>query len=581
MPTISEMSLCGAILITVIIILRALLINRLPKKAFLFLWAAALLKLLLPFRLPSPISIYHAVGTLFLNGNPEIFGQNTILGNTLLPQAAPDSTAAAPAASPLIMQAQPPLFPGFSGKAANGLLHALSPVMLVWMAGFCFFALYIFIIHLKSRRVYRVSLPLEQPFLKNWSETHRLRRRPVQVRCSDRIESPLTYGILWPVILLPKNMDWEDEEKLGFILTHEMTHVRRFDALTKWLLAAAVCIHWFNPFVWVMYILANRDLELSCDEAVLHRYGPGAKAPYALALVSMEERRSRPAPLAGSFSKSALKERITAIMTSRTITPAAALAAVLITAVTVGVFATSAPAMPAAAGTKPDSQNSAAGKAPDGISPGPEQTAVYANADYVLPTDYPEPSYSRREYDRLADALVFDSWESMSIAEFNRRVYAALYGKDNNGTGVLFLYEKILSEIPDADPLASYYGKTVRSSLTEYSARQQEAYSGKRLDPECSVYFESRDLLESEEQPSSFHMTMYSFSYRILNQDTLTVSERDAFLRELTSRPQTALTQNASESFTRQDFEAALKDIGAAVSDDKIAFTGCSVDQFE
>lgn len=564
MLTLYGMSFYGAILITVIILIRSLAVNRLPKKVFLFLWAAALARLLLPFRFSSPTSIWHTVGRLL--------PQTMTVSNNIL-QTAQLSPAAPPAVQP-----ETALLPDFTGDAAGTLSSMLSPAMLFWLAGFSLLALYLVITHLRSRQIYCCSLPLEQQYIQKWIQECRL-RRPVQVRCSDRIESPLTYGILWPVILLPKNTDWEDEHKLGFILTHEMAHVRRFDALTKWLLAAALCVHWFNPFVWAMYVLAGRDLELSCDESVLRRYGPDAKAPYALALVSLEERRSRPAPLISSFSKNALKERITAIMTARTITPAAALSAMLITALTVGVFATSAPAMPGAAA----GQNS--GEAVKTPSSSEKENAILTDAQeeagYALPSyDSAALSYTREEYDRLLAALQTDHWETMSIAAFNRHVYAALYGTQAQENDLYFLYGQIASEIPDTDPNASYLKNTVRYSLTEYSIRQQEAYSGKRLDPECSAYFEN-PAFYMEEQPVSFSMTNYRFSYRILDQDALTVAGRDAFLQQILGQADALLRENALRDFTRQDFETALKKIGAAASGSEITFTGCSIDTFE
>ncbi|RAZ18687.1 peptidase M56, partial [Klebsiella oxytoca] len=70
---------------------------------------------------------------------------------------------------------------------------------------------------------------------------------------------PLTYGIIHPVILLPKSTDWTDTERLNYVLEHELAHIRHFDAAAKLALTAAVCVHWFNPLVWLMLSLANRD----------------------------------------------------------------------------------------------------------------------------------------------------------------------------------------------------------------------------------------------------------------------------------------------------------------------------------
>ena len=310
MQTLLEMSLSGAVMIGVIIIVRALAVNRLPKTAFLALWGAAFFCLILPMRIPSPISVYSAMRRRGDFPMPVRNWQRTGL-----------------------------LLTGNAAREAS--VPSLSPWLLLWIGGAVLLALIFLILHLRGRRVYAASLPVEQPFAKSWIEEHRL-RRPVQVRYSDRIESPLTYGILWPVILLPADMDWKEEETAGFILAHEMSHIRRFDALTKWLLAAMLCIHWFNPLVWVMYILSNRDLELACDESVIRQYGMQSCPSYALALLEMEEKRTYLTPLSSSFSKNALKERIDAIMKAKKRTAAGIIGALVIVAAVVVIFATSA-----------------------------------------------------------------------------------------------------------------------------------------------------------------------------------------------------------------------------------------------
>ena len=108
---------------------------------------------------------------------------------------------------------------------------------------------------------------------------------------AGRISSPLTFGVLRPVILVPKKTDWTDETALRYVLEHEFVHIQRFDVLSKLRLIAAGCVHWFNPLVWVMYVLANRDLELSCDETVLRRFGGDIRAAYARVLIRMEAAR--------------------------------------------------------------------------------------------------------------------------------------------------------------------------------------------------------------------------------------------------------------------------------------------------
>ena len=138
-----------------------------------------------------------------------------------------------------------------------------------------------------------------------WLKRHPL-RRTVRVRQSDRISAPLTYGVLKPVILLPKEMDLTESRQLEYILLHEYIHIRRLDSVRKMVMVSALCVHWFNPFVWLMYILFNRDMELACDESVVQKSGTTSRRDYAKTLISMEEKKSMALPLCNSFSQNAV-----------------------------------------------------------------------------------------------------------------------------------------------------------------------------------------------------------------------------------------------------------------------------------
>lgn len=112
-------------------------------------------------------------------------------------------------------------------------------------------------------------------------------------------------------------------------------------AVKKLILVLAVCLHWFNPFVWVMYVLFNRDIELACDESVVRQCGEKARSAYALMLIDMEAKKSGLAPFCSSFSKNAVEERITAIMKMKKMTVTSLILACGIVAGTTTVFATS------------------------------------------------------------------------------------------------------------------------------------------------------------------------------------------------------------------------------------------------
>jgi hypothetical protein len=217
----------------------------------------------------------------------------------------------------------------------------ISPFVFVWLGGMCAFALFFITAYIKCRREFLTSLPVENDFIDSWLREHPM-LRTVQIRQSDRIKAPLTYGVFRPVILLPKKTGWTDETRLGYILTHEFVHIRRFDSLSKLLFAAAVCVHWFNPFVWVMHILANRDIELSCDETVVQTFGETMKSDYALTLIAMEEKKKGFKPLCNNFSKNAIEERIISIMKMKKISLAGIMLAMALVVGTTTIFATNA-----------------------------------------------------------------------------------------------------------------------------------------------------------------------------------------------------------------------------------------------
>ncbi|MBS6833482.1 MAG: hypothetical protein KH216_11805, partial [Clostridiales bacterium] len=122
------------------------------------------------------------------------------------------------------------------------------------------------------------------------SEIGEYTNRKINVRVWESIASPFMTGVIKPTLILPKAK--LSDEQLHNILCHEMTHFKRRDILYKCFAEFVKCVHWFNPFVWVMYVLANRDIELSCDETVLHLFGENTKASYARTLIGMEEIKS-------------------------------------------------------------------------------------------------------------------------------------------------------------------------------------------------------------------------------------------------------------------------------------------------
>ena len=317
--TLLEMSFSGAVFIIAVVIIRAIAINSLPKKTFLVLWEMVFLRLVIPFTIPFALSIYTLIN-------------NTISTPTFF-EAETNNVASAVSREYFVV------IQGIEQPVTN--IPFVSVWFVVWCIGMILFAGFFIVSYLRCWIEFRTALPVNNDYVEQWIKERPLKRR-ISIKQSDRISTPLTYGVLHPVILMPKQTDWKNINQLRYIFSHEYVHIYRFDTIAKLIAAYALCIHWFNPLVWVMYILFNRDIELACDESVIRQFGDKSKSAYSLMLISMEAKKSGLSPLCNNFSKNAIEERITAIMNTKRTTIITLLSACLIVLVTVSLFATSA-----------------------------------------------------------------------------------------------------------------------------------------------------------------------------------------------------------------------------------------------
>ncbi|MDE6424616.1 MAG: M56 family metallopeptidase [Ruminococcus sp.] len=319
-----QMSFTGAILIMVIVVVRAIAIHRLPKNTFSVLWLLAIARLLCPISVPSPLSIYSLV-----TGNIS----DKEISDTV------------------VYENQQTIFPIATEEIYNNYVISDIPQELptessvsiwavIWFIGMLFSVGLFSVSYLRCRREFRTALPVKNTFIEEWTGTHHLKRK-IEIRQFSGILTPMTYGLFKPVILLPENMDLNDRQQLQYILYHEFVHIRHYDIVLKILATTAFCVHWFNPFVWVMYILLNRDTELSCDECVIKHFGREKRSVYAKMLISMEERKNLFAPFCNNFSKNAIEERIESIMRIKKISVLSLALACTVVVGTAGVFATS------------------------------------------------------------------------------------------------------------------------------------------------------------------------------------------------------------------------------------------------
>lgn len=314
MGTILQMMLGGSALILIVLMFRSVLSGRVPRRFFVFLWLCVIVRLLLPFSVPVKRKPVLWEGRLRLEA-----GIETETGREKSPYGN----------HPYSFTEEP-----VSGKEPYGKTDVKTLFILlrtVWIAVSLSLAAAILARHRRWMKKYRASLPgdaVKTDGYAEWKANHRW-FRPVQIRVSDQLESPVAYGLFRPVILLPAKAVL-DKEELQCILEHEWAHIKNRDILTKYLMYAVLCIYWFHPLIWLMASYLNRDMELACDEAVLGS-GLHSREDYALLLLRMADKRSSLWQSGVCFTKySEMEERIRAIMKKRNYTwKAGALAAVV------------------------------------------------------------------------------------------------------------------------------------------------------------------------------------------------------------------------------------------------------------
>lgn len=216
--TILHMSVCASWLVLAVLLLR-LCLRRAPKWFNVLLWGIVAVRLIFPFSVESPLSLLPRTEAI----RPAI--------TTVQTQPAQISSAAA------------------AGGSAAPAQSWLSILAWVWLAGAAALLLYTMVSTLRLRHRVR--------------EAVRLRGNIYQ---SERIDSPFVLGTIRPKIYLPYRMDSRDRQH---VIAHEQAHLRRGDHLWKPLGFLLLTIHWFNPVMWLSYVLLCRDIELACDETVI------------------------------------------------------------------------------------------------------------------------------------------------------------------------------------------------------------------------------------------------------------------------------------------------------------------------
>lgn len=325
--TVLNLSLVGSVTAAVILAIRWVLKGRAPRWICYALWAVVLVRLLVPVSFSAPVSLFsllpsHSADTVGESGR---FSRLDVTG-TLSWQTAPALDPATDGAD-RNQEQQIPADEGAEDPTAHGADSSQTAqqarkgigwrtvAAAVWACGAAGLGGFLILHYLLSAiRLRRLRILPENDKIRRAGQLLPL-RRTVRVCASRMFATPVVFGLLRPRIVLPRGFDWEDAAA-QHILLHERVHIRRWDNLVKIAAAAVVCIHWFNPLVWLCFRLSVDDMEASCDERVLKILGEDSRKDYARSLLSMaqtQNRRLGAAPFL-AFGESSLKQRVANIL---------------------------------------------------------------------------------------------------------------------------------------------------------------------------------------------------------------------------------------------------------------------------
>ncbi|RKM61049.1 hypothetical protein D6855_03885 [Butyrivibrio sp. CB08] len=285
-----EMSFASVLLIVAVSLLRIPL-KKAPKWFMGVLWTIVALRLLVPVQIQSGIGFMPDFGNMIESA----FGkENTnnvatyVSEDTLAPATGVLEDIASGDAAPVETQ-------NVAAKSAGSFVY----LVVLWIIGMLMAFGYASYSYISIRLKTRISIRY---------------RSSERVYVCDEIDTPFIFGLIKPAIYIPSGLD---HETIVNVLAHERVHLKRKDHLRKQLGFLILTIHWFNPFVWLAYVLFCRDIELACDERVISRMSVDEKKSYAESLLSCSTKKRRMMVYPVAFGEVAVGTRIKGIFNYR------------------------------------------------------------------------------------------------------------------------------------------------------------------------------------------------------------------------------------------------------------------------
>lgn len=256
------------------------LFRKYPKKYSYCLWAIVGIRMVFDLPLSSRFSLFN----LF-----QPFEKSTKSVRTISQQV--NNAAVEHQASAMVQNFESAVGNAASSVETSTITAAqmvLNVLFFVWITGMIGMLLYGIYSYVKCRKLVRTAVILEKslsvykPLTRSENEKQKSQRTTCVWEC-DQIPSPFVLGIFCPNIYIPFRME---EQQQQYILAHECCHIRRLDPLWKMFSFVLLAVYWWNPLVWLAFFYMVRDMEMSCDEAVIAAFGNEIKKGYSESLLS-------------------------------------------------------------------------------------------------------------------------------------------------------------------------------------------------------------------------------------------------------------------------------------------------------
>ncbi len=285
-----NMSITASWLVLAVIVFR-FLFKKAPKSLRVIMWGLVALRLVCPVSLESVLSIIPSTEfvpseIVYSDSSADVSGAEIFnaIGNN-------------PVNYDLGIQDGSVVFTEYSapdGNTVNPLLIITYIASIVWVVGMAVMLLYTLISYLRILKKVREATPLKE-----------------NIWICDNISTPFILGLVKPRIFLPSSMNEQDTE---FVIAHEKAHLKRHDHWWKPLGFALLTVYWFNPVLWVAYVLLCRDIELACDEKVIKEMGTEIKKSYSDALINCSVPRKMISACPLAFGETGVKGRIKSVL---------------------------------------------------------------------------------------------------------------------------------------------------------------------------------------------------------------------------------------------------------------------------